>query len=491
MKKKVLLIYTIVTLIFFGILYKIEYATDTYQVFRFSRQQIFIQFAMSGRFLTAIVESIVKLINLPDGAMYIGSYLLALICMVLSQYKIFKIIENDVKSNILKILIPTLIIINAFSIELFLFIEKGIMIFGILMCTYASENVIKFFEINKNNNITKNMNQIEGKKYLLYATIIMFIANCSYQGVVGVFVAIALVYIVKYSKDIKQFIINNVIVGGIYGISAIIDYIIVKKFFAGSRVNGKIIFPESLEKIYYNSIDMIKFTYNLLPKYLFFLAIVFTFGILCCKIVKEKRKFLEVLKFLYLIVGVIFIAILPQLMQATSEIWFVPRSTYTFASLYGILVLYLCINYEIKNIDKILIILVSFIIIVFQMQKFIQIEKDRYILNEKDYEVTSQIIDRIYQYELQTGNTITQIAIYVDSSPTYTYDGIFAIGDINVKAYANDWSTIAILNYYLERDLIQIEGEKSIDKEFQKKNWNEFNEEQIILKDDILILCKY
>lgn len=478
MKKYAFVIYTIIAIIFFGILWKLEYATDTYQVFHFNSKQIFMQFAMSGRFLTAITGSFIKLINVADEVIYIFSYILAIICIILSQYKIFRIIEKDIQNKILKILIPTLIIINPFSIELFLFIEKGIMIFGILMCIYALENLIKFFENNQ-------------KKYIMYASVIMLIANCSYQGVVGIFVAVALVYIIKYSKNIKQFLVNNIIVGLIYGIPAIIDYIIVKIIFSQSRVNGKIVISESLEKIFSSAIEMIKYTYSILPKYLFILAIVFTFGILWCKIIKEKRKVLEIFKYIYIIIGVIFISIIPQLMQPTSSIWFVPRATYGFASLFGILILYLSINYEMKNIDTIVILLMSFIILGFQLQKFIQIEKDRYILNEKDYDVTEQIVERIEKYELKTKNKITKITIYEDSNVRYSYDGISPIRDTNIKSYFNDWSTIAILNYYLNRSLKKIDKDQSITKYFSEKNWNDFDEKQLIFKDDILILCKY
>ena len=35
----------------------------------------------------------------------------------------------------------------------------------------------------------------------------MFLANGSYQGTVGLFVAVTLIYIIKYSKNIKDFIL--------------------------------------------------------------------------------------------------------------------------------------------------------------------------------------------------------------------------------------------------------------------------------------------
>ena len=159
--------YFFISVIFFGLLLKKEYATDTYSVFNFDKQAIFNQYAMSGRFITAIVGKMVKILNLSEQAIYLGSYILALTCAVFSQYLLYTIIEKNVENNIFRLIIPTLIVINPFSIELFLYIEKGIMWFGILMCIIGVKSIVSFFETNK-------------RKFILFAMILMFIANCSY-----------------------------------------------------------------------------------------------------------------------------------------------------------------------------------------------------------------------------------------------------------------------------------------------------------------------
>ena len=76
----------------------------------------------------------------------------------------------------------------------------------------------------------------------------MLLANFSYQGVVGIFVAISIIYILKYSKNIKEFVINNICVALSYGIPAIIDYLLIKICYISSRINGEIILSGSLKK---------------------------------------------------------------------------------------------------------------------------------------------------------------------------------------------------------------------------------------------------
>ena len=228
-------IFTAITLIFFGTLYKMEFAVDTYATLSFTMKEFINQFASSGRFLLVFVGIIFKILNFNNKTIYILSYLMAIMCMVISLYKLYSIIKEDIGSKFLKILIPILIVLNAFSLELFLFIEKGIMLFGVTMCIFAVGEIKKWLE-------SKN------KKYLILSGIFMLFANFSYQGVVGIFVAISIIYILKYSKNIKEFVINNICVALSYGIPAIIDYLLIKICYISSRINGEIILSESLKK---------------------------------------------------------------------------------------------------------------------------------------------------------------------------------------------------------------------------------------------------
>lgn len=476
--KKEFIFYTFITLLFFGILIKLEFATDTYAVFNFNKEEVFMQYAMSGRFITGFIFKILKSINISEKIIYTLSYLFAVICAIFSQYFLYKIIETDVKSKALKILIPTLIIINPFSIELFLFIEKGIMWFGVLMCVFAVKSVKDFFETKQ-------------KKYIIYATIWMFIANCSYQGVVGIFVAILLVYILKFSRNFQEFLNYNAIVGSIYAIPAIIDYLIAKILFKSSRINGKIDILESIKIILKNSFTMAVKTYEIIPKYVFILLILFTFTVFCSKIWKEKKKLLSTIKFFYIMLGIIFFAIVPQIVQPTNSIWFVPRTTYCFASMYGILVLFIVMNYDVEKFSKNLILIISITFFIFQAQKFIKIERDRYYLNKQDEQIAMQIIDQINNYETRTQNRIEKVAIYQDEKTNYTYEGIFATGDMNIKCYSTDWSTIEILKYYSKRDFKMTERDKKIEQDLKKQNWDDFNTNQIIFKENTINICNY
>lgn len=262
--------------------------------------------------------------------------------------------------------------------------------------------------------------------------------------------------------------------------------------FKSNRVNGQIDFVQSFKILYSKTIDMYKYMYSLLPKYVFILAILFTFTLFCCKIWKERNVLKGILEFFYIVLGITFVAVFPIIVEPTDAIWFVPRVTYCFASMFGIILLYIASMYNLKVIDNIMFIGISSIIIMLQLQRFYKIENDRYFLNEKDEKNAMQIVQTIKQYEAKANNTINKIEFYNDQSPNYTYEGIFAFGDTNVKCFANDWSTVQILEYYLNRKLELLPKDQNKEAFFAKQNWKEFNiDEQVICSKDILILCNY
>ena len=86
----VLWIFTAITLIFFGTLYKMEFAVDTYATLSFTMKEFINQFASSGRFLLVFVGIIFKILNFNNKTIYILSYLMAIMCMVISLYKIIQ-----------------------------------------------------------------------------------------------------------------------------------------------------------------------------------------------------------------------------------------------------------------------------------------------------------------------------------------------------------------------------------------------------------------
>ena len=151
LKKKILFFIIIIDLIFFGKLINLEFATDTYDVFNFNNKQIFWQYASAGRFVTAIIGYIVKIINLKEYTIYLGSYILAMVCLILSQYKLYKITNmlvleknrDDLYSKILVDLVSIIIILNPFLIELFLYLAEPFVLQLLLVSLFGYLQILE------------------------------------------------------------------------------------------------------------------------------------------------------------------------------------------------------------------------------------------------------------------------------------------------------------------------------------------------------------
>ena len=339
--------------------------------------------------------------------------------------------------KLVSLLISVITIINPFSIELFMYIEKGILTLAVLLSVLAVKSFVKYLEGNK--------------KFLIWMVLLMLVAVFCYQGVVGIFIAISAVFIILYSKNIKDFIKNNFIILLGYGVPAIINFLTVRIFFVNDRVNGEIILGESINKILQGTSSMLN-TYGILPKetFIILLGLIILLAFLTIVLNKEKvsRKIVRILSLIYLIIVTLAITIVPQIMQNTSSIWFVPRSTYCFASIIGIVAMYIVLctkDYKIKSkieIVKITISILAIILLIIQFYKFNGIEIDHYNVNYLDKINSLQIGNKILEYEENTGNKITNIAIYEDKNVNYTYPGIIAIGDMNITGFFPDWSII-------------------------------------------------
>lgn len=529
--KKGYFVFLLITLVFFGIFAKMDFATDTYAVLEESRKNILQNFLQSGRLITAFFFSIFVLLKIPVSITYMLTFLLAIFSISFSMYKLFYIIkENIVDNEIISGILAVSIIINPFSIELFMFIEKGIMTFGILACVLALEQFIKFvenYQRKENNKIAKNKSNDEYsskeidkkiKKEFLISVCYMILAVFSYQGVVAIFLALATIFAIKKSKKFTEFLKNTIASVIIYLIPAILNFAMVRLIFKGNRVNGEIILSESLKKIVAGTNSMFN-TYNILPRNIFAILYFATILIAIIAIFTNnniKRKTLNILELVYLDLMTILSTIAPQILQSTASIWFVSRSTYAFASIIGINSLFALIvasgwkeenkkledktnlkteikqikSKSVKNIE-IVIEIINLLLIIVTLYKFNSIEIDHYNLNYQDKLIAKEIGKRIYDYEQETGIEIQKIAIYKDKNPRYTYNDIFVTGDINISSFATDWSDVNSINYYNNLKLIRVDQEEEIKNNFEKSDWDYFDNEQIIFKGDTLHLCVF
>lgn len=479
LKEKTVYLFLIITLLYFGMFISLELAADTYCVFTAATKYYAQHFLQSGRFVSAFFLCFIRFFNFSNNVLYYISFIIGIISTTLSMYFLNNIISNKINNKLLSILLSVLIVICPFSIELFLFLEKGIMMLSVLLEILA----FKYFS-----EYMKNYD----KKYIFIVLLLMILASFSYQGTIGLFVTLGCLVIIEKSNSIKSFIKNNIILALLYGLPAALNYLIVRCMFKNSRVSSPIIIKESLKKIFENIINMLRDTYQILPKYFFI-----TFGIILLLLVlylilkNKKFKVINILKLFYIITINFLVIIMPQIMQGTDSIGFAPRNTYPFASILGILILF---AFYIKIMDKKYIKLIIIIIILFlgvQYVSFNKIEKDRYILNYMDKYNANLVLKKVTNYENNTGNYVKKVAFYNDEIQ-YTYPNLFVSGDINIKATYPEWCRTDYLSYYLNRKLTEVKFDNKVyENYFKNKEWISFDLEQVIIINDTIYIYLY
>lgn len=482
LKDSKLYIFSAITLIFFGFLYKLEYSVDSYPLFQEDTNTYFDWFIKSGRFISAIILKTLRSIGLGDAdKMYYFSFLMAIILMIISLYILYDTLKDDIKNKILKILIPILIVINVFVIELFMFWEKGIMILGILANIIAFKYFKQFLEGNK--------------KGLIIVFIANLLANFSYQGVVSLFVVLSSVYIVKNSKNFIQFIKNNIILGIFYTLPAAINYFLVKFLFANARVSSNLNLLESAKKILIQTKNVLIGTSGIIPKYIFLIALITVILINIYVFIKNK-KYLKILGMIYIIFISYIISVAPQILVSYESIALAPRTIVSIGAILGILMLNIADEeFKTVNIQKIVekfAILVAIFILFVQYIGFTRIIRDRYIVNYVDYYIGKQIRELVENYENENNIKIKKVHFYTKKNNEYTYEKIKLVGDTNLKATFPDWARDDYLHLYLGKKLDIIEENKEIfEKYFKNRNWKYFDKEQVVFLNDELHLYIY
>lgn len=480
-KKPQFWIFVFITILFFGNLYKMEFATDTYSMFTAVDGNVSV-FMRAGRFVTALILQIFFTLGFSNNLVYTSSYIIAMIAITTSMYKFYKIIRRDIKNEKISIIISILTILNIFIIELMLFIEKGIMTLSILFNVLAFEQLLKVFDGHKKN--------------IIGAFIYMLLANCSYQGTVALFVMLAMVYIIKYSKNIKDFLLKNILTALLYGIPAALNYLSVRVIFPSSRVTGNIVLKESIRKILLGICSIFKSTCRIIPPYVFLGFIIFIILIIMYKICKDRldlsQSFIKMAAIIYIFLGTIITCSMPQLLQNTESIWMVPRTMYAIVSLIGIMLLFLYTNFSLEKALEKIIVVISIIYISIQYINFQKIIDDRYILNYEDKMIVTYLENKIEQYEAENiDKKVTKIVLLRDKNMMYTYEGLFITGDMNIRAFATDWSAVEIINYYTGRNLEVVDPDEEILNQFADKDWNMYSPEQIIIHEDTVYVCVF
>lgn len=463
-----------ISLLFFGILFKFQYATDTYvvqlDIVEYSKWAL-----QTGRPINALLFYVFGVMNAPVQALYYFSFTAGLILLPFAIYLTMDLFENKL-NKWMALLFALILIINPFVIEYFLFIESCCFIMCILLTIISIRFFVKF---------------IGGKRLCIIPCLCLEIIVCfSYQNMIALFAVLAICFIALKVKKIKPFLLYTVVAIGIYGLAALPDFIFMKVSGMATRTSTGIEFGNIIKVLtaggpVVTCIAIITIV-----------GVIFLLAFLKHKYRGDGRCYwvhLSIYAFLFL--GSIIATLAPYLFVDPASA--VP----SYRTLYPLIVLlvYLIFEFAFKEKFEQLQIKprkwqVSAIIgcLVAEFALFQTIFVGRFINNAEDEKEIRLIQNEITKYETESGTKITSLSFYKDGDSHVSHDGAICLG-INLKAFMTSWSDIASVNALLNTKYVKVDNDKTIyNTYFKDYKSNTFDaSKQLVFLDNVLHIYVY
>lgn len=477
--KKLILYPFILSLLFFGVNVTLEYATDTYATFEELGTWQWMLYE-NGRIFNALIYYVIEALQIPNGYVYKLSYAFAILFLTLSIYFFSKLLKDFCRNDLLCSSLAFMTLANFYIIEYFLFIEKGLFMLAILLCSLATYCTVSYFKNSQNS-------------YLFSALFCLVWAVFIYQIILGLYVILCLPFILKYSKKIKYFLINNFITAFLYAIPLALAFVVTKFFLSSSRMGG---LGNIFSNISYHFPHIIQLSIEdwfFIPQHMlltFFLIIIAVAIVIIVLHKKQNNVVLSFLSLVYLITGAIFTSFFPAFSGVTADFW--ARTIYPYGSLLGILLVHLLLTYDFNSNSKYLYVIGSIILLILSCQYLIfqSMLVDRYKCNEADRYYCEIIGNKIQEYETENNITVDTICFYKDKSLRWFDIGLGDDG-MMTRAQSCGWSNLTSLNLYLDSNYQKGESLEKYQEYFSTLNWDTYSDQQIIFDGNVLHLCVY
>ena len=334
-------------------------------------------------------------------------------------------------------------------------------------------------------------------KALLFA----IIGVLCYQGILNIYVPIALILIVYKNKgEIKKAFKEAFIALLIYGIALIVSMLVSNMISKMLMISSRPTIIPTLQSIlstYLKYLDVLVFnTLNIGPKYWYITVITIISIIYFIIILKRRYPKIYIFYYIVILLSTILLPILPLVIQAEDKQYLEPRMCMSFGASVGIAIMYavLTINIdESKMFGKILK-LITILIFVINSQYIINSSSEMVSTNLLDRNFAIAILNKMEKYEKENHIEIKNIGIDYDTNLEFYYDGSEIHRCLNLKSLATDWAIEPILKIYGNRDghLNWIKVPEQIhNKYFKDKNWTCYSEEQIVFEGDTMYICIY
>ena len=492
----------ILVLLAYGLVLFPHYSQDTYmKLYLYSNMSIeeyiksMSDIVGAGRFFYAIMLIITK-IMFNSGVVYnIFVNILNLIMffiLIFSTYIMLNRSHCNKNEKILNYIISSTIYITPLFVDWIIFPEcTPYYLFGILLVFLS----IKFFWNHKNKNIN-----------IILSLLFLILGVGIYQPVIAYFILLfGLNLWINFLDSLYSDKLSNVMKNSFFDIlkavilcliAVSIQLCIIKLFNNTHRASNDIVYNiknvVNSQKSFWLMQNVGDKTYIYILSFLI-IVILFVHSVYTLKLELKKKSIVIIFSVLFFVIWYIsifftHIFIEPWISQRTIPTFFAGISVCSFMTIS----IYKKSNYSKKSFLFLSIGVILSILIINNIYKSNSLQIDLFKVNALDREISSLVEQEIEVYETRNNIQVTKIAIATDVNTTWTYQDVFCSYDMNIRAWAKDWSAVGALYFYTGRYLELTSMKETIyDKYFKNKDWHNFSKEQLYFEGDTLNIILY
>ncbi len=476
----------LVALVFFGTLVAPEFSSDAYVFYTESLQDTVHLYLAHGRFIPALEWWALKGLDLPVGAQYLFCYLGAILSLTAGLFFLEQAAASQCPGANRHLLAPVaaVILVNPFTLDLFLWSQKDTHVLAVLACVLA---VRPFLRV------------LDGTwSQLGWVWFWLTLANFAYQGPLALFVCLALVFVGARFPDRPGFLRNNLVTALAFGVPVALNYWILRALVGHERLSRPVIWSETLAKVRNGLADVVVHSFGVLPDFVYALVtgLVLVLVILylgwTSEAPRQSGKLVwELLTLPYLVAGSLAVTMAPHMGIASDMVWVAPRNVYAAGGLPGLLLLYLLLRREIpRRTATILTVGICMYLAILHVA-IQRIVIDHYAVNRQDREIVLALDGMLKAHEARSGTPVTRIAVCSDASTLTTYPGLFWYGDTNMRALGFEKGAVAAIRFYTGRTLHPAPPLPQFEAAFRRRNWDAFSPDQVRIVGDTLHLCVF
>ncbi len=476
----------LVALVFFGLLVSPEFSSDAYVFYTESLEDTVHFYLAHGRFIPALEWWVLKGLDLPVGAQYLFCYLGAVLSLAAGLFFLEQTAASQCPSANHHLLAPVaaVILVNPFTLDLFLWSQKDTHVLAVLACVLA---VRPFLRV------------LDGTwSQLGWVWFWLVLANFAYQGPLALFVCLAMVFVAARLPDGPGFLRHNLVTAVAFGVPVVLNYWILRALVGHERLSRPVIWSETLVKVRNGLEEVVVHSFGVLPDFVYALAV----GLALVLVVlylgwtsgappQSGRLVRELLALPYLVAGSLAVTMAPHMGIASDMVWVAPRNVYAAGGLPGLLLLYLLLRREIPRRTATTLTVALCLYLAVLHVAIQRIVVDHYSVNRQDREIVLALDAMLKTQEARSGSLVTRIAVYSDASTLTTYPGLFWYGDTNMRALGFEKGAVAAIRFYTGRTLQPTPPSRELEANFRRRNWDGFSPDQVRIVGDTLHLCVF